>query len=81
MNKSFAVLAIVSMVSLSACGDSTLDRSISGAGIGAGIGTVGGLVAGGALWPGVLVGAGVGVATGILTDTSQINLGTPTWKK
>ena len=55
-----------------ACGSSTSDRALSGAGIGAGVGAVGG-----ALMGHTLGGAALG---GALTNKNQINLGRPWWK-
>ncbi len=74
---SFAVLAL----SLAACGNTTGDRALSGAGIGAGVGAVGGAIAGGNPVTGAAVGAAVGGAAGALTKESDINLGKPAWRR
>jgi peptidoglycan hydrolase-like protein with peptidoglycan-binding domain len=66
---------------LSACGNTTADRGISGAGIGAAAGTVVGAVTGLTLVQGALIGAAAGGITGVATDKSQINLGDPIWKR
>jgi len=68
-----------SLIALSACGSSTSDRAISGAGIGAGVGAVGGLLVGAPV-EGALIGGAVGAGTGALTDQDQINLGKPIWR-
>jgi len=81
MQRLLLTLSIISLVFLSACGDTSMNRSLSGAAIGAGIGTMGSVIAGGAVVPGLLIGGAVGAATGVLTDTSQINLGKPIWEK
>lgn len=65
---------------LSACGNTTSDRAISGAGIGAGAGAVGGALVGGSVAGGALVGGAVGAAAGGLTDKNDINLGKPIWR-
>ena len=58
---------------LSACGTTSGDRGLSGAGIGAGIGIIGGP-------PGMLVGGVVGAGVGMVTKPDQVNLGKPAWK-
>ena len=74
------VLAVGAPLVLSACGDTTEDRAVSGAGIGAAGGAVIGAVTGIGPVGGALVGAAVGGATGALTDSSQVNLGKPAWR-
>lgn len=77
-----SVLVIVftlSALSLAACGRSTGDRAISGAGIGAGAGALGGWMVGAPL-EGALIGGAVGAGTGALTRPDQINLGRPIWR-
>lgn len=64
---------------LSACGHTTSDRALSGAGIGAGVGLVGGALVGAPL-AGAAIGGAVGAGTGALTTSNQINLGRPFWK-
>lgn len=66
---------------LTACGNTTGDRAISGAGIGAGVGAVGGAVIGGDPWTGAAVGAAVGGAAGALTDEDDVDFGKPAWKR
>lgn len=68
-------------VTLSACGSTTEDRTLSGAGIGAAAGTVVGAITGVGLVQGALIGTVVGGGTGLLTDQSQVNLGDPLWRK
>jgi osmotically inducible lipoprotein OsmB len=69
------VIAAVVLTSLlvSACGTTTGDRGLSGAGIGAGIGVLGGP-------PGMVVGGAVGAAFGMVTRPRAVNLGKPVWK-
>ncbi len=72
-------LTVAALLSLNACGSSTSDRAISGAGIGAGIGAVGGLLIGAPL-KGAAIGAAIGAGTGAVTDEDKIDLGKPAWK-
>ena len=74
------MVAIVSLMLLAACGNSTGDRALSGAGIGAGVGAVGGALIGGDPVTGAVVGGAVGAAAGGLTDKKDINLGKPIWR-
>ncbi len=61
------------LLSLAACGHSTGERALSGAGIGAGVGLVGGALVGAPL-EGAAIGGAVGAGTGALTSPNQINL-------
>ena len=65
-------------VSLAACGQTKMDRGLSGAGIGAGVGAIGGALLGNPV-AGAAVGGAVGGATGVFTDRDQIDLGDPIW--
>ena len=58
-------LILTSCLALSACGNTRLDRAVSGAGIGAAGGAVIGAVAGGAV--------------GAITEKHQINFGKAWW--
>ncbi len=78
MNRLILVSSIA-LLALSACGHSTGDRALSGAGIGAGVGLVGGALVGAPL-EGAAIGGAVGAGTGALTSSNQINLGRPLWK-
>jgi len=69
----------LSLIALGACGNSTSDRALSGAGIGAGVGLVGGALVGAPL-EGALIGGAVGAGTGALTHPNQIDLGRPIWR-
>jgi peptidoglycan hydrolase-like protein with peptidoglycan-binding domain len=75
------ITALGLSLALSACGSSTEDRTISGAGIGAAAGAVVGAVTGLSVVQGALIGTVVGGGTGLLTDQSQVNLGDPLWRK
>jgi len=79
MKKFVSVLAILTL--LTACGETTGDRALSGAGLGAAAGAVGTAVVGGSVASGALIGAGVGAAAGALTNSHQVNLGKPVWRR
>ena len=77
--KRFALAIPLLALALSACGHTTGDRALSGAGIGAGVGLVGGALAGAPL-EGALIGGAVGAGAGALTSPNQVNLGRPAWR-
>jgi osmotically inducible lipoprotein OsmB len=64
---------------LAGCGNSRLDRGLSGAAIGAGVGAGAGALTGSSVTGGALLGGAAGAATGALTDKDTINLGKPIW--
>ncbi len=84
MKHSIAVLATVSLLALSACGETQNDRALSGAGIGAATGAVAGALVAGNPGAGAVVGgaigAGAGAAAGALTTPNDVNLGKPVWR-
>jgi len=71
-------IAAATLLGLAACGQTTGDRALSGAGIGAGAGAVGGALLGDPA-TGALLGGAAGGATGALTDPEDLNLGRPIW--
>ena len=74
------IAAVVIALSLSACGSTTEDRAVSGAGIGAAGGAaIGALFGGVGAIPGALIGAGVGAGTGAVTNQAELDLGRPVW--
>jgi osmotically inducible lipoprotein OsmB len=75
------VFAILSLVALGACGTSTSDRALSGGGIGAGIGAGTAAVTGGSPVTGGLLGGAAGAAAGGLTDSRDVDLGRPVWRR
>lgn len=80
MKSSILVIAIaLSVLSLTACGNSTGDRALSGGAIGAGGGAAAGLLFGSPV-TGALIGGALGAGTGALTDSDQIDLGKPVWR-
>lgn len=79
MHRSIASVFVGVGLLVSACGTSTGDRAVSGAGIGAAVGTIIGAVTGLSLLQGALIGAAAGGLTGGLTSSDVINLGDPVW--
>lgn len=65
---------------LAACGQSTGDRALSGAGIGAAGGAAVGALTGTSALGGAAIGGAAGAATGALTSPSTVNLGRPAWR-
>ncbi len=74
-------LAFLLIPIISACGNTTQDRALSGAAIGAGVGAVGSSVTGGSAGTGALLGGAAGAAAGGLTKEKDINLGKPVWRR
>jgi len=75
------VIALGCLLALGACGSRTDDRVVSGTAIGAGTGAgIGAIFGGIGAIPGALIGAGVGAGTGAITDSEQVDLGTPVWR-
>ena len=81
MNSNKLIIITTVLTFLTACGQSTSDRALSGGAIGAGAGAVGGALIGGDPITGAVVGGAVGAATGGLTKEKDINLGKPAWRK
>ncbi len=65
---------------LAACGETTGDRALSGAGLGAATGAAAGAITGGSVGQGALIGAAIGAAGGALTDKDDVNFGKPVWR-
>ena len=81
MSRILSVFILVTALgSLSACGNTTGDRALSGAGIGAGAGAVAGALTGGHVATGAALGAAGGAAIGGLTKEKDVNLGKPVWR-
>ncbi len=79
MHRSIVALVAGLGLFVTACGSSTGDRTLSGAGIGAAAGTIVGAVTGLSLLEGALIGAAAGGLTGALTSEDVVNLGDPIW--
>jgi osmotically inducible lipoprotein OsmB len=80
MKRILATTALsVALFALGACGHTTGDRALSGAGIGAGVGALGGLMLGAPL-EGAVIGGAVGAGAGALTNRNQVDLGRPIWR-
>jgi len=73
------MLLAIPLLGLTACGETTGDRAMSGAGIGAGVGLLGGALAGAPL-TGALLGGALGASAGVLTSPGQVDLGRPAWR-
>ena len=74
----FALITL-SALGLSACGNTTGDRALSGGAIGAGVGAAAGLLMGSPV-EGAVIGGALGAGTGALTKPDQVDLGKPVWK-
>lgn len=79
MLKAKLILCAASMLALAACGTSTADRALSGAGLGAAAGAAIGSLSGDA-GTGAVIGGVAGAAAGALTDPCSVNLGHPFWR-
>ena len=64
---------LTAALTLSACGESRLERGLSGAGVGAGAGALGSAATGGSVAGGAALGAAAGGAVGALTDEDDID--------
>lgn len=80
MHKQIGATVVIIGLTLSGCGHTVPERTLSGAGIGAAAGAVFGALAGSPA-TGAAIGAAVGGATGALTSPSQVNLGKPIWRQ
>lgn len=81
MKKIIATTSLVlALGTLAACGSSTSDRALSGAGIGAATGAGAAAVTGGSVGQGALIGGVIGGAAGGLTKEEDVNLGKPVWR-
>lgn len=74
--KKIAITAacLLTLGTLTACGDTKGERALSGGGIGAGIGAGAAALTGNSILGGAVLGGAAGAATGALTDKDQINL-------
>lgn len=70
--KTFSIFSLV--VLLAACGNTTGERALSGAGIGAAAGGLTGAATGGSVAGGALLGGAAGAAIGGLTSEDDIDL-------
>jgi hypothetical protein len=77
--KRIVMVLALPLLGLAACGESTGDRAMSGAGLGASVGLLGGALAGSPL-TGALLGGVLGAGAGILTSPGQVDLGRPAWR-
>lgn len=70
-----AILALA----VAGCGNNPVERGLSGAALGAGAGAVGAAVFDEDVGRGAILGGAVGAGAGILTNSGQLNLGSPIW--
>lgn len=75
-----ATALLAALASVAACGNTTGDRALSGAGLGAAGGAAIGALTGTSLLGGALIGGAAGGAAGALTNPGQVNLGKPAWR-
>ena len=75
----WATLAVVATL-LAACGNTSEDRGLTGAGLGAAGGAILGAVTGLSVLDGALIGTAVGGVAGLLTDKDDIDIGDPIWE-
>ena len=75
------IYALPVVLLLAACGETRLDRGLSGAAIGAGTGAAAGAVTGGSVTRGAVLGGAAGGAAGVLTDEDDVDLGRPVWRR
>ena len=68
------------LTTLTACGTTTSDRALSGAGLGAAAGAATGALVGGNPVTGAAIGAAAGGIGGAATRSDQVNLGKPVWR-
>ena len=78
--KKVVVVAALSLLTLTACGETKQDRALSGAALGAGVGAGAGALTGGNVLGGAVLGGAAGGAAGYLTDKDDVNLGKPAWR-
>jgi osmotically inducible lipoprotein OsmB len=81
VSKRLAFLLVAGALPLAACGTSTGDRGLSGAGLGAASGAVIGAVVGGPVLGAAAIGAGAGALAGMATSPSTVDLGKPIWDR
>lgn len=75
MKTIFTGAAMAAVLALSACGESTGERAISGGAIGAGAGAAGAAITGTNVVYGATLGAAAGAVTGAVTDEDDIYIG------
>ncbi len=70
-----AAIVFAPVFALSACGQTTGERALSGGAIGAGVGAVGSTIVGGSTVGGAVLGGVAGGVVGAVTDPETIDLG------
>ena len=74
-------IILSALIGLTGCGHTQFDRGMSGAAIGSATGATVGVLTGMTIGQGVLLGAAGGAIVGLATNSGQINLGKPFWRK
>ncbi len=74
-------ILLISVVGLTGCGHTQFDRGMGGAMVGSAAGATVGALTGMTIAQGAILGAAGGAIVGLATDSNQINLGRPFWKK
>ncbi len=74
-------IALITLAGLSACGHTQFDRGMGGAMVGSATGATIGALTGMTIAQGAILGAAGGAVVGLATNSNQINLGKPFWRK
>ena len=72
---------LISLAGLTGCGHTQFDRGMGGAMVGSAAGATLGVVTGMTIAQGAILGAAGGAVVGLATNSGQVNLGKPFWKK
>jgi hypothetical protein len=80
MNRISMAAGALALGFLSACGNTTGDRALSGGALGAAGGAAVGGLTGGSVLGGAVLGGAAGAAAGALTSPGDVNLGRPAWR-
>lgn len=67
------IMALAGLIALTACGNTTGERALSGGGIGAAGGAATAAATGGSIGGGALLGGAAGAAIGAMTDEDDID--------
>ena len=72
---------LITLAGLTACGHSQFDRGMGGAMVGSAAGATVGALTGMTIAQGAILGAAGGAVVGLASNSNQINLGKPFWRK
>ncbi|MEX2451504.1 MAG: peptidoglycan-binding domain-containing protein [Rhodospirillales bacterium] len=76
-----SITFVAAALFLTACGNTSEERGITGAGLGAAGGAMLGAVTGLSVLQGAIIGTAAGGAAGLLTNKDTLNIGDPIWKR